>query len=209
MLPIVPILLGSAASAHPRAPLALAAGLALSYAVVGSTLAWAGANLGIDGTVFRTMGAAILGLLGLVLLSAGLQRRFAAATAGIGDAGNNALSRLRLDGLRGQFAIGLALGVVWSPCVGPTLGAAIVLAARVPTCRQWPADGRVRHRRGLPVVALAYRSRSAMSGAWLAAAGGQGWQDAARCGAAAVAVFILSGSTSRSKPGWSSIRPLG
>ena len=33
-------------------------------------------------------------------------------------------------GLAGQFALGLLLGVVWSPCVGPTLGAASVLAAQ-------------------------------------------------------------------------------
>ena len=42
VLPIIPILLGSATNAHPRAPLALAGGLALSYAVIGTTLAWAG-----------------------------------------------------------------------------------------------------------------------------------------------------------------------
>jgi len=31
---------------------------------------------------------------------------------------------------RGQFGVGLLLGMVWSPCVGPTLGAASVLAAQ-------------------------------------------------------------------------------
>jgi len=33
-------------------------------------------------------------------------------------------------GLAGQFGIGVLLGLVWSPCVGPTLGAATVLAAQ-------------------------------------------------------------------------------
>jgi len=32
--------------------------------------------------------------------------------------------------LKGQFGLGLLLGAVWSPCVGPTLGAASVMAAR-------------------------------------------------------------------------------
>lgn len=130
VLPILPILLGSASAAHPRAPLALAAGLALSYALIGTTLAWAGSSIGIDAAGLRTTGAAILGLLGLVLMSSSLQRRFAAATSGIGNAGNTLLSRLDLGGVHGQFAIGLALGVVWSPCVGPTLGGAIVLASQ-------------------------------------------------------------------------------
>ena len=120
VLPIIPILLGSAINAHPRAPLALAGGLALSYAIIGTTLAWAGSALGLDTSIFRGMGAAVLGLLGLVLMSGGLQQRFAAATAGIGDAGSQFISRMRLDGLWGQFTIGLVLGVVWSPCVGPT-----------------------------------------------------------------------------------------
>ena len=164
VLPIVPILLGSATNAHPQAPLALAGGLALSYAVVGSTLAWAGSNLGVDPTVFRMAGAAILGALGLVLMSAGLQRRFASATAGIGDTGNQALSRLRLDGLRGQFTIGLVLGVVWSPCVGPTLGAAVVLASQGTNLPQVASlMGVFGIGAALPVVALAYASRSAMS----------------------------------------------
>ena len=164
VLPIVPILLGSAANAHPKAPLALAGGLALSYAIVGSLLAWAGSNLGVDPTVFKIVGAAIMGALGLVLMSGSLQRKFASATAGIGDAGNQALSRMRLDGLWGQFAIGLTLGVVWSPCVGPTLGAAIVLASQGSNLPQVASlMGVFGVGAALPVLALAYASRSAMS----------------------------------------------
>ena len=41
-----------------------------------------------------------------------------------------ALSSLSGDGLASQFGIGLLLGLVWSPCVGPTLGAATTLAAQ-------------------------------------------------------------------------------
>ena len=33
-------------------------------------------------------------------------------------------------GLSGQFGVGVLLGAVWSPCVGPTLGAASLLAAQ-------------------------------------------------------------------------------
>ena len=39
-------------------------------------------------------------------------------------------SRWSTGGLRGQFAIGLLLGLVWVPCTGPTLGATSLLAAR-------------------------------------------------------------------------------
>lgn len=164
VLPIVPILLASAANAHPRAPLALAAGLASSYALVGSVLAWAGSTLGVDVAGFRLAGALMLGVLGLVLLSSAAQRGFATATARIGDAGNWALSRLQLDGVHGQFVIGATLGVVWSPCVGPTLGAAAVLASHA---GKLPQVAAIMAAFGVgaaaPIVALAYASRAGLA----------------------------------------------
>ena len=35
-----------------------------------------------------------------------------------------------MSGASGQFGVGLLLGALWSPCVGPTLGAASLLAAQ-------------------------------------------------------------------------------
>jgi cytochrome c biogenesis protein CcdA len=161
VLPIVPILLGSAAGAHPRGPLALAGGLALSYAVVGSLLAWAGASLGLDTGPFRVVGAIFLAVLGVVLLSGAAQRRFATATSGIAAAGNGLLDRIRLDGVKGQFAIGLVLGVVWSPCVGPTLGAAVALASQGSSLPQVASVmGVFGLGAALPILAIAYASRA-------------------------------------------------
>lgn len=161
VLPLLPILLATAADAHPRAPLALAAGLALSYALVGTTLAWAAGSLALDATLFRAAGAVLLGGLGLVMSSGPLQQRFALSTSGIGDAGHRLLDRVRPEGLGGQFALGLILGVIWSPCVGPTLGAAILLASQG---SQLPQVGLLMGVFGLgaatPVVALAFMSRS-------------------------------------------------
>lgn len=163
VLPIIPILLGSAANAHPRAPLVLAGGLAISYAIIGTGLAWVGSVLDLDPAIFRSVGAAILGALGLVLMSSSLQQRFASATSGIGDAGNNLISRMKLDGLWGQFAIGLVLGLVWSPCVGPTLGAAVMLASQGSHLPQVALlMGVFGIGAAFPVVALAYVGRSAM-----------------------------------------------
>jgi len=104
VLPIVPILLGTAINAHPRAPLALASGLAISYAVIATTVAWLGSNLGLNASTFRNVGAAVLVLMGVLLLSSTLQQRFASAASGISNAGNSLLSRWKLDGLWGQFA---------------------------------------------------------------------------------------------------------
>jgi cytochrome c-type biogenesis protein len=162
VLPILPILLGSGSTAHPKAPLALAGGLALSYAIIGTAIASVGSSLGVDAASLRVVGAVILGLLGLVLLSSALQQRFASAAAGLGNAGNALIERLDLAGLRGQLVIGLVLGVVWSPCVGPTLGAAIVVASQGTQLLQVALlMGVFGLGAALPVVALAWASRAA------------------------------------------------
>jgi len=211
VLPVVPILLGSAAHAHPRAPLALAAGLALSYAVVGSLLAWAGSALGVDTQPVRLVAAALLAVLGVLLLSASAQRRFASATAGIGDAGHRLLARLRLEGLAGQFVIGLVLGVVWTPCVGPTLGAAVALASQgayLPQVASVMAVFGIGA--ALPVLGLAYASRAGLArsrGALLKA--GQAGKVLLGGALLAVAAMILLGIDKRaeawlveSSPAW-------
>ena len=130
VLPLIPILVGSALLAHRLGPLALAAGLGLSYAVVGMLLASAGTIIGLDQDMLRTTGAVILVLFGILLLTPGLQARFAGVAAGLGNAGQGWLAHLSPQGLTGQFLVGLVLGVVWSPCVGPTLGGAIALASQ-------------------------------------------------------------------------------
>lgn len=129
VLPLLPILITSAAGEHRRGPIALAVGLAIAFTVIGTLIAAVGPLWGIDQDHIRLAAAIILGIFGIVLLSATLQERFALATAGVSSAGHNILARIDTSGIHGQFVLGLLLGVVWSPCVGPTLGAAVALAS--------------------------------------------------------------------------------
>ena len=130
VLPLLPLVLGAALSAHRWGALALAAGLAVSFTAIGLFVATIGFAIGLDGEVFRAASAVLLGVIGLVLVCAPLQRRFAMASSGVANFGNDLLLRLSPTGWGGQIVVGLLLGAVWSPCVGPTLGAASVLAAR-------------------------------------------------------------------------------
>ena len=130
VLPLLPLVLGGAAAAHRWGMLALAAGLVASFVGVGLFVATIGFSIGLDGEVFRIASAVLLAGLGVVLLSGALQTRFAMAASGVGDAGNRLLARWSPGGLGGQLVIGLVLGMIWAPCVGPTLGAASVLAAQ-------------------------------------------------------------------------------
>ncbi len=130
VLPILPIVLGAAASTHRRGPLALAAGLSLSFVAIGLFLATAGHSVGLDADRLRYVAAALIVVVGVVLLFPSLQARLAAAAGPIGNWADGKLATSRTNGLAGQFSIGVLLGAVWSPCVGPTLGAASLLAAQ-------------------------------------------------------------------------------
>jgi cytochrome c-type biogenesis protein len=130
VLPILPIVLGAAAGEHRLGPLALAAGLALSFLAIGMFIATIGFSIGLTGDVFRIAAAVLMMLIGVVLLVPQVSMRLAAAGGPAGNWVENRLGGFSTAGLSGQFALGLLLGAVWSPCVGPTLGAASVLAAK-------------------------------------------------------------------------------
>jgi cytochrome c-type biogenesis protein len=130
VLPLVPIVLGTAIVAHPLGAVALAAGLSLSFTVLGLLLALVGFGLGIDAGMFRIAAALIMIGLGAVLLVPSWQARLAAAGGPISDFADRRFGGAASSGIAGQFAIGLLLGAVWSPCVGPTLGAASLLASQ-------------------------------------------------------------------------------
>jgi cytochrome c-type biogenesis protein len=130
VLPLLPIVLGTAASAHRLGPLALAVGLALSFTAIGLFVATVGFAMGLDTGIFRTVSAVLLIAVGLVLLVPKLQEQFALAAAPVSNWAGSYADDFTPGGLAGQFGLGLLLGAVWSPCVGPTLGAASVLAAK-------------------------------------------------------------------------------
>ena len=130
VLPLVPIVIGTALGNHRFGPVALAAGLALSFIVIGLFIATVGFAAGLDQELFRSIAAVLLLLVGGVLLMPRLQLQLATAAGPIGNWAQARAGGFSTRGVGGQFAVGLMLGAVWSPCVGPTLGAASVLAAR-------------------------------------------------------------------------------
>lgn len=127
VLPLIPVVLGTAASKAKYGPLLLAAGLVLSFVLIGMFVSLVGFSIGVDGKFFRIISAVMLIAIGLLLAIPLLQRQFAVAS---GPVGNWVDQRFGGGEAGGQFGIGLLLGAVWSPCVGPTLGAASLLAAQ-------------------------------------------------------------------------------
>jgi cytochrome c biogenesis protein CcdA len=130
VLPLTPVVLGAAVAEHRFGPVALAAGLATSFTAIGLFVATIGYSIGLDSDVFRAIGAVLLAAFGIILMLPNLQAQLAAAAGPLSNWTEQRFGSGAATGLRGQFGLGLLLGTVWGPCVGPTLGAATMLAAQ-------------------------------------------------------------------------------
>lgn len=130
VLPILPIMLAGSLQAGRHGPLALAAGMSISFVALGLTVAAAGRALGVTEETISTAGAVIMIGFGLVLMAPRLSARFATATAGFSARADSTVNHVGGMSTGGQFATGALMGAVWSPCIGPTLGAAIGLASQ-------------------------------------------------------------------------------
>jgi cytochrome c-type biogenesis protein len=130
VLPLLPIVLGAAATKQKWGPVALAAGLAVSFVAIGLFVATIGFSIGLDADVFRYVAAVLMLAVGVVLMVPRLQTAFAVAGGPLANWAHERLDGADTGSVGGQFAVGLLLGAVWSPCVGPTLGAASLLAAQ-------------------------------------------------------------------------------
>jgi cytochrome c-type biogenesis protein len=135
VLPLLPIVLGAAALEQKWGPVALAAGLSTSFVAIGLFVATIGFSIGLDADVFRYVAAVFVIAIGVVLMVPRLQTGLAVASGPMANwayqrLGGLSSGGLNSGGLAGQFGVGVLLGAVWSPCVGPTLGAASLLAAQ-------------------------------------------------------------------------------
>lgn len=130
VLPLAPILASSATAQHRLGPLALATGLAISFSLVGLFVATIGFAIGLDNETLRLMGGLIMLAVGAVLVVPRFEVAFAGVAAPLSNWANEKTAAFEGNGLWGQAALGSLLGLVWSPCVGPTLGAASALAAQ-------------------------------------------------------------------------------
>jgi cytochrome c biogenesis protein CcdA len=195
VLPLLPIVLGAAASEQKWGPAALAAGLSISFVAIGLFVATIGFSIGLDGDVFRSVAAAFMIAIGIVLMVPRLQTGLAVAGGPIANWADRRRTGLDSGGLGGQFAVGVLLGAVWSPCVGPTLGAASLLAAQGRDLGQVALTMFVFGLgAALPLLALGLVSREAMM-RWRhrLAAAGHGLKAGFGAVLAAIGVFVITG----------------
>jgi len=130
VLPLLPIILAGATAQGRFGVVWLAAGLAVSFTFIGLFVATIGYSIGLDTEIFRNIGALIMIAIGVMLAVPALQMRVAVAAGPVSDWTERRFGGFSTGGSAGQFSLGLLLGAVWGPCVGPTLGAASIMAAQ-------------------------------------------------------------------------------
>ncbi len=132
VLPILPFLLGSALRKNKKAPLYMIVGLTVSFVVVGFTISRFGTLLGLDGEQIRKGSAMILILTSMFFLSKKIQVIVSEKLTKFASIGSSASNKWKLDETSNfdSILLGALLGIIWSPCTGPTLGVAVSLASQ-------------------------------------------------------------------------------
>ncbi|WP_240230643.1 cytochrome c biogenesis CcdA family protein [Devosia lacusdianchii] len=125
VLPLLPVILASAAQEGKARPIGLIIGFVGAFTAATLALSFLVRALGVPPDLNRILAGAVLIALGLVLAIPQFHlafERLAGALASRAPAGGPS------SGFGGGLAVGAGLGLAWSPCVGPIMAAVITLA---------------------------------------------------------------------------------
>lgn len=135
-LPLVPVVF-SGSGGHRLRPLAIVSGLTVSFTTMGVLVSAFGATFGAYTDYLRNIAILFIICMGLVLFDEDVNMEFmkisGSITQGLRQIGflNKFTSKMPEGSLTGGFFLGMSLGVLWIPCVGPILGAVLALVASV------------------------------------------------------------------------------
>jgi len=120
VLPVLPIVLAGGATGGRRRPYAIVAGLVASFTVFTLTAAALLSTLGLPDDLLRNLAIVVVVVVGVSLLWAPL-----------GELLSRPFQRLsrRHPGDVGGFVLGVSLGLIFTPCAGPVIGAVATVAA--------------------------------------------------------------------------------
>jgi cytochrome c biogenesis protein CcdA/thiol-disulfide isomerase/thioredoxin len=132
ILPVLPIVLSGSLGKGKARPFGVIAGFVLSFTFFTLALSAIVQALGIPADAMRYAAVGLIFLFGLVMLLPALSRLFELGVARSASLGQSA-SRLGgaavgRTGFWGGIPVGLSLGLVWTPCVGPIMASVISLA---------------------------------------------------------------------------------
>ena len=126
ILPILPLVLSAGVTGGKQRPLGIMVGLVASFTFFTLALSTLTKYLGLDPNILRTIAIIVLLAFGILLLIPRLLGKFEAFVSQILP---QASPRSQRNDFLGGVIIGISLGLVWTPCVGPIVASVITLAA--------------------------------------------------------------------------------
>ncbi len=129
VLPMIPLVVGGAMQSNRYAPLFIALGMILSFALLGVVMGTVGASLGLHASTLRNAGAWLLLIFGVVMLVPRLNAGLTQWLSPIANSASQASAGIEGRSFGGAFLLGAVLGMVWTPCSGPLLGSTLTLVA--------------------------------------------------------------------------------
>ncbi len=127
VFPLVPVILAGGAGSRLR-PVIIVMGMSITFTVMGVLTSIFREAMGSIAGELRIFGIILIILMGAVLVSERLNSYFVMYSTML-------LNKLRVpgftskqrEGYLGALLLGLSLGIVWIPCVGPVLGPVLML----------------------------------------------------------------------------------
>lgn len=127
VLPVLPIALSAGATGGRRRPLGIVAGLAVSFTFATVALVYVISALGLPNDLLRKLAIVVLLGFGITLMTPPLAARLEAWISQF--ASRAGVARSDGDGFWSGTAVGVSLGILYTPCAGPILAGVIVASA--------------------------------------------------------------------------------
>ena len=126
VLPLIPAIMAYSTGKGRFRPLSIVLGISLSFTLMGAAASALGMTF--IGYVYymKVIAGSVIVFLGLYMLSETLEQKVLELRSRIPIRFNYSMPS---GSIMGGFALGLSLGIVWIPCIGPILGAILAMVA--------------------------------------------------------------------------------
>jgi cytochrome c biogenesis protein CcdA/thiol-disulfide isomerase/thioredoxin len=130
ILPVLPIVLSGGIGSGRARPFGVLAGFVASFTAFTLALTALVQAIGISADALRIVAVVLIGAFGVVMLVPPLREGFAAWATRIASRGGRpgAAAGTSRAGFWPGVVVGLSLGLIWTPCVGPIMASVISLA---------------------------------------------------------------------------------
>ncbi len=128
ILPVLPVVLSGGISGGKSRPWGVITGFIASFTVFTLTLSSLVQALGLNPDLLRWISAGLIAVFGIVLVVPAFKDAFLAWTTRLVTRNTSVKPGKPKGGYWSGLVLGLGLGVVWTPCVGPIMASVITLA---------------------------------------------------------------------------------